>query len=127
MLINDLMDLAADVPTHIAFGWAAWLAVGLVLTIWHRRARAALVYDNATPRQAAKPKSGERPPSGARAPKAAPAAAPASVGDPFGDLETLLDEHVGSHRTPGESPILSSAGSPVLRAADQPAMADSKI
>jgi len=123
MLINDLMDLAADVPTNIAFGWAAWLAVGLVLTIWHRRVRAALVYDAPTSRPAARPKSGVRPPSGTRAPKAAPA----PVGDPFGDLETLLDEHVGSHRTPGDSPILSSAGSPILRAADQPAMADSKI
>lgn len=124
-MINDLMDLLADVPTRIAFGWAAWLAVGLVLVIWQRRAAAALVYDDVdTPRPAAKPKSGVRPPAGT---PRAPAAVPTTVGDPFGDLETLLDDHVGSHRTPGDSPILSSAGSPILRAADQPAMADSKL
>ena len=56
-----------------------------------------------------------------------PKAAPVVVGDPFGDLATLLDQPGATaapapapappqpHRTPGDSPILNSAGSPILR------------
>lgn len=117
MLLNDLVGMAADVPPMMAVQWAAWLAVGLILTIWHRRARTAFVYD--APRQPSRPKSGVRPPSGVKPPRPAPAPAPMVSGDPFGELETMLEQPAGTHRTPGESPILSSAGSPILRAADQ--------
>lgn len=113
MLLNDLVGMAADVPPMTAVQWAAWLAVGLILTIWHRRARTALVYE---PRQS-RPKSGVRPPSGVKPSRPAPA--PMVSGDPFGELETMLEPSAGTHRTPGESPILSSAGSPILRATDQ--------
>src|SRR5688500_17149822 len=49
---------------------------------------------------------------------------PLVVGDPFGDLSTLLDQPspaappAPSHRAPGDSPILNSAGSPVQRMND---------
>ena len=118
MLINELMDMAADVPPMISIAWAAWLAVGLVLTIWHRRARAALVVDADTSwRSAPRPRSGVRPPSGVKR----PVPVPAVNGDPFGELESMLEQPAGTHRTPGESPILSSAGSPILRASDDAA------
>lgn len=124
MLINEFMDMAADVPPMISIAWAAWLAVGLVLTIWHRRARAALVVDADTSwRSAPRPRSGVRPSSGVRPPSDAkrPLPVPAVNGDPFGELETMLEQPAGTHRTPGESPILSSAGSPILRASDEAA------
>ena len=48
---------------------------------------------------------------------------PLVVGDPFGDLSTLLDQPPAappapSHRAPGDSPILNSAGLPVQRVND---------
>jgi hypothetical protein len=51
---------------------------------------------------------------------AKPKPAPLVVGDPFGDLATLLDQAAArvetpSYRKPGDSPILNSAGSPILR------------
>ena len=57
-------------------------------------------------------------PVAAAAPRPKPA--PVVVGDPFGDLATLLDQPAAaapapSHRTPSDSPILNSAGSPILR------------
>lgn len=118
MLFNGLIEIAADVPPMMAFGWAAWLSVGLVLTIWHRRARAAPVFHAETSwRSAPRPRSGVRPPSGVKRPLPVPAV----NGDPFGELETRLEQPAGTHRTPGESPILSSAGSPILRASDEAA------
>ena len=57
---------------------------------------------------------------------AAPAAArasrgtsPVSVGDPYGDLATLLDQPStaapAQPRVPSDSPILNSSGAPMLR------------
>lgn len=118
MQFNDLTQMAADVPPMMSIAWAAWLAVGLALNIWQRRARAALVVHADTSwRSAPRPRSGVRPPSGVKRPLPVPAV----NGDPFGELETMLEQPAGTHRTPGESPILSSAGSPILRASDEAA------
>jgi hypothetical protein len=103
----------------------------------------ALPKPSARTKPASRPASGTRPLSGSRAaatsapadvapepepytadpvmpvvPKAKPKAAPIVVGDPFGDLATLLDQPAAQaeaprFRTPGESPILNSAGEPM--------------
>jgi hypothetical protein len=86
--------------------WAAWLGIGLLLNMWHRRARAALVYED-TP----KPKSK----SGVRVVKAV---APTSTGDAFGDLEKIFEPPSGAHRTPGDSPIKPSSGTAMMQTAD---------
>jgi hypothetical protein len=105
MLINDLIEMAEDLPRMLAGGWAAWLFVGLVLSMWGRREQRRLVVHPATPR----PKSGVRPPSGDRAARPVKT----SSGDAFGELEALLETPSGMHRRPGESP---SEPAPVLAA-----------
>ena len=62
MLINDLLSLLLDVPPLLAAQWAAWLAVGLMLSIWTRREQSQLMVPAPAPRH----KSGVRPPSGVR-------------------------------------------------------------
>jgi hypothetical protein len=122
-MVNDLMQLLVDVPPGLAAAWAVWLSAGMLLSMWFRRAKATLALQQAAAsRVVARAKSGPRPAMGARpaAPPRPKPAAPAAMGDPFGDLETLLDPPAGAHRTPGESPILNSAGSPVLRNAQDP-------
>jgi hypothetical protein len=140
-MVNDMMDLLSDVPATLAAAWAVWLGAGLLLAMWYRKAKAEA--DFAVPqamaaRTVARAKSGPRPVAEARpmaeprplaeprpiAP-ARPKPAPISVGDPFGDLATLLDQPAESapppapaYRVPSESPILNSAGSPVLRKND---------
>ena len=94
MLINGLIALAEDLPPMLAGGWAAWLFVGLVLSVWGRREQRRLVVQAAAPR----PKSGVRPPSGDRAPRPVKT----SAGDAFGELEALLETPSGMHRMPGE-------------------------
>lgn len=110
MLINDLIGLLEDLPRTLAGGWAAWLFMGLLLSVWQRRDSRRLVLQPATPR----PKSGVRPPSGvpqARPVKKAPIT---TTGDAFGELEALLEEPAGTHRMPGEAPVLtSSTGAPM--------------
>ena len=144
-MVNDMMDLLSDVPGTLAAGWAVWLGSGLLLAMWYRKAKehfevpqvlATRTVARATsaprPVAEARPVAEPRPVSEPRAvsePRpvavARPKPAPISVGDPFGDLATLLDQPAESapppapaYRVPSESPILNSAGSPVLRKND---------
>lgn len=106
MLINDLIGLLEDLPRTLAAGWATWLFVGLLLSVWQRRDSRRLVLHAPSKKH----KSGVRPPSGVRAP-ARPVikSVPMSSGDAFGDLEALLEEPSGTHRVPGDaSPVLAA-------------------
>jgi hypothetical protein len=98
MLINDLIAMLNDLPRTLAAGWAGWLSVGLLLSIWQRRDSRRLVVHGATKRQ----KSGVRPPSGVRAQARPVKSVPLSSGDAFGELEALLEPPTGTHRMPGE-------------------------
>lgn len=107
-MLNDLIDMLADVSPRLAFMWAGWMTVGLMLNYWHRRAKRnqlTVYHDSPRPKSGVK---GPKPPSAVRA--QAPAA------DAFGELEALLDTPTeptptgGYHRRPGEdSPVLSEA------------------
>ena len=128
-MVNDIIGVLYDVPPTLAAGWAVWFGAGILLAMWSRKAKAdAETYHVAATRTVARAKSGPRSSSTAMTePRPAAAAAPRPkpsplvVGDPFGDLATLLDQPTEGpppapvFRTPGESPILNSAGSPVLR------------
>jgi hypothetical protein len=104
MLINDLIEMLDDLPRTLAAGWAAWLFVGLLLSVWQRRDSRRLVVHNVVK----KPKSGVRPPSGVGSPARAVKSVPMSSGDAFGELEALLEPPTGMHRMPGEaSPVLT--------------------
>jgi len=85
--MSDFIDMLRDVPPLFAAAWGGWLAVGLMLLLWHMRAYewereyARLMAESRQPGT----KSGVRPPSGVRrAAKPAPA-------DAFGELEALLE------------------------------------
>jgi hypothetical protein len=149
-MVNNMLEMLADVPPMLAGAWVVWFIAGGALVMWYRRA-VDLEYAPATAaRPVARVKPVSRQPSGGRAPVqempveeapldestphsyepppvAAPVVArekkPVVLGDPFGDLATLLDQAaaapqpaVASHRAPGDSPILSSSGSPIRRA-----------
>ena len=116
MLINDVFGMLEDLPRTLAAGWATWLFVGLLLSVWQRRDSRRLVVLGPGKRQ----KSGVRPPSGVGAPARPLKSVPMSSGDAFGELEALLEPPTGSHRMPGEaSPVLtepSRCAAPVLPA-----------
>ena len=100
MLINDLIGMLEDLPRTLAAGWATWLFVGLLLSVWQRRESRRLVVLNPAKRQ----KSGVRAPSGVAAPARTGKSIPTtSSGDAFGELEALLEPPAGSHRMPGEA------------------------
>ena len=108
MLINDLLDMAMNLPRMLAAGWAAWFFVGLLLSIWGRREQLLPVVDDTTKHKSGvRAAAGSKPPSGVRAPVKPSKNVPVSEGDPFGDLEKLFETPAGTHRTPGESPVLS--------------------
>jgi hypothetical protein len=115
MVINDLVEMLQRVPPMIAGSWAAWLCVGLLLSVWGRRESKMLFAPAPSPRQ----KSGVRPPAGSPSARPAKRVLP-SAGDAFGELEALLESPTGMHRMPGDSsPVLTnSAGAvaPVLAA-----------
>jgi hypothetical protein len=142
-MFNEWFELLADVPMTLVLAWVGWFATGALIVMWYRRAAELEAGLPAVPRQAAtpKPKPASRPASpdvDAAEPAAAPHVsadgpdqagrkAPVVIGDPFGDLATLLDQpgpavaseytpppatHEPS-RSPADSPILSSAGSPM--------------
>lgn len=154
------MEILATVPPTLAAAWGVWFVAGGMLAMWYRRAslEAELAPVPATPRSVPRPKSASRPPSGVRReavpvmpveevpaptaydppPGVAPVVPrekrPVVIGDPFGDLATLLDQPAAAattpvpaampaapqHRSPGDSPILSSSGFPVRRGNDEP-------
>lgn len=137
----NIMQLLADVPPMLIVAWTAWFVVGGMLAMWYRRASLEAEFAPAAPtpravvsrpRPASRPVAEDQPVS-----ESAPAVdelsvaardkrgnKPLVVGDPFGDLSTLLDQPspaappAPSHRAPGDSPILNSAGSPVQRVND---------
>jgi len=133
-MFNNLMDLLSDVPPTLTVGWAVWFGAGLLLATWYRKAKAEPeVHHAMASRTVASPRpvAEARPmpePRAVAEPRlvavARPKPSPISVGDPFGDLATLLDQPsesappTPSYRVPGDSPILNSAGSPVLRKND---------
>lgn len=120
-MFNNMMQVLSDVPPTLAAAWAVWFGAGVLLTMWYRKANAEVPYAVA-PRTVARAKE-PRPVAAEPRPVAVARPKPSSivVGDPFGDLATLLDQPAESapaapsHRVPGDSPILNSAGSPVLR------------
>lgn len=147
-MFNDLFELLADVPRLLVLAWVGWFAIGALIVMWYRRADEFETASPApAPRQVSKPKPVSRPSSspdlhsteasvaayGAAEEPASPVAErtkPAVViGDPYGDLATLLDPPAPPAvataytpppaeppRAPADSPILSSSGSPVRRA-----------
>jgi hypothetical protein len=129
-MFNDLFELLADVPLTLATAWAVWLGAGALLVLWFRRVDYEVEYSAPAPRTVSKPKPVSRSSPSAEmhagehgndtaAERHKP---PVVVGDPFGDLATLLDQPAGvtqpeppptPPRAPAESPILSSSGSPI--------------
>ena len=129
-MFNDLFELLADVPPMLATAWVIWLGAGALLMLWFRRVKYEVEFSAPAPRPVTKPKPVSRPSSSpdmqvhethssetvaAERPKP-----PVVVGDPFGDLATLLDQPAAAQatepRAPADSPILSSSGSPVRKA-----------
>lgn len=91
--MGALTDLPMSMP--VILGWAAWLAAGLALVVWARKAGTEWAASVApVARQAAvRPKSAVRPPR--------PAAPPA---DAFGELQAMLDPPNSVARRPGDGP-----------------------
>jgi hypothetical protein len=110
MLIDNFLAMLADIPPKLAAGWALWMVAGLLLSRWHLRSRSALVYQPNEPWPLPRPKSVVRTP-----PPAQPVEAPLAndTENPLADLERIFEEEVGSHRMPGEAPLLNSAGVPI--------------
>ena len=140
-MADKLLQLLADVPPMLIAAWTAWFIAGGMLAMWYRRAAEMEFAPAPSPRSVAPlPRPATKPASGMTTlglfGREAVAAEPLTVvdearvrdkraptpivsGDPFGDLATLLDQPApASFRTPGESPILNSAGSPMLRDQD---------
>lgn len=94
--MSELLDMMRDVPGPLAAAWGGWLALGLMLLLWHMRAR-VWEQDYALQQAAlrSRPKSGVRPPRPVK-----PVAA-----DAFGELEALLEPGPDSgaiSRRPGD-------------------------
>ena len=146
-MVNNMIEFLTDVPPMLLAAWGSWFLAGGVLAFWYRRAT-ELEYAPvaAAPRTTARTKPAARqtvssdlapavettpvdetadlfeaPP--VVAPVAAREKKPVGMGDPFGDLATLLDQTIApaaaAARGPGESPILSSSGAPFRRANDE--------
>ena len=114
MLIDNFLAMLADIPPRLAVGWALWMVMGLLLSRWHLKSRSVLVYQQNEPWPLPRPRSAVRTPAPAPEPVQEEfEEAPLDRGDPFADLEQIFDEKVGSHRTPGEAPLLNSAGAPI--------------
>jgi len=98
--MSEILDMLRDVPPTLAGAWGGWVVAGLVLLLWHLRAResereAALLRASARERS----KSGVRSEAGQRRPIAKPAAP-----DAFGELEALLEPppKTSTSRRPGD-------------------------
>ena len=137
-MANNILQMIVDVPPMLIAAWLAWFIAGGMLAMWYRRASLEAEFAPVSaPRAAARPKPATKPWSGfsttpvseepvmaqpADDEPAAPAratrgTAPVSVGDPYGDLATLLDQPStavpAQPRVPGDSPILNSSGAPM--------------
>ncbi len=134
--MTNLLQMLKDVPPMLIAAWTVWFVAGGMLAMWYRRAslEAEFAPLAAAPRQAVRPRpvgraaevnlpavvfdepvfgrpTVDEPPASVHDKRAA---RPVVAGDPFGDLATLLDQPApAAHRAPGDSPILSSSGSPV--------------
>lgn len=130
-----MMQLLMDVPPMLIAAWTAWFIAGGMLAMWYRRASLEAEFAPApAPRTVARTRPATRPasdvtPAGSEAlvpdtpmpaePRDKRAVKPLVVGDPYGDLATLLDQPsqdtrpAPSYRAPSDSPILNSAGSPI--------------
>ena len=129
-MLNDTLDLLADIPMMLVTAWVVWLGAGALLIMWFRRAKLEVELPAPAPRP--RPKAVARPSSSpdmqTTATQSETAAersrpAPVVVGDPYGELATLLDQPAAAPaaapaepRAPADSPILSSSGSPIRRA-----------
>jgi len=141
-MANNMMQFLTDLPLTLIAAWTAWFVAGGMLAMWYRRAslEAEFAPAPAPLRTVARP----RPASASSAPvrpeesvaQTSPAidessvaardkraTKPLVVGDPYGDLATLLDQPQTpapgpSYRAPSDSPILNSAGSPIQRPND---------
>jgi hypothetical protein len=94
--MSRILDMMRDGPPELAAAWGGWLAIGLLLVLWHLRARER-ERDYALQRTLAR----QRPKSGVRA---ARPVKPAPV-DAFGELEALLEPGPGAgdiSRRPGD-------------------------
>ena len=98
--MSEIFDMLRDVPPQLAAAWGGWLIIGLLLVLWHLRARdaeraAVALRATAQPRT----RSGVRPPAGERKAAVKPVAV-----DAFEELEALLDQpsNTGVSRRPGD-------------------------
>lgn len=84
--MSDFIDMLRDVPPELVATWGSWLSAGLLLVLWHMRARTWEQKQQLIRIEAQRPRtrSGVRPPSGVRKPKA-------PTVDAFGELEALLE------------------------------------
>lgn len=121
MSLNDVLSMLMDVPPKLAGAWAAWFAVGLILSIWGRREKAgpAILASVTKHKSGVRAAAASKPSSGVRAPVLKPVAAGApSAGDAFGELERLLEPENLSihHRMPGEKETTVLSDAPVMAA-----------
>lgn len=141
-MANNMMQLLSEVPPMLIAAWTAWFIAGGMLAMWYRRASLEAEFAPvAPPRAVARPRPAPRPAEVASAEAVLPTGSPAVpeptiaardkrpvkplvVGDPYGDLATLLDQPspdtppAPAYRAPSDSPILNSAGSPIQRPSD---------
>lgn len=100
--MSNVFDMMRDIPPLLAAAWGGWLSIGLLLLLWHIRAKPAEVEYVHQRRMAQQPraKSGERPPAGVGRQPVKTAST-----DAFGELEALLDPAQDSgplSRRPGD-------------------------
>ena len=137
-MANNILQMIVDVPPMLIAAWLAWFIAGGMLAMWYRRASLEAEFAPVSaPRAAVRPKPATKPWSGfsttavseepmAQSPaidepaaRATRGTAPVSVGDPYGDLATLLDQPTTAvpapPRAPADSPILNSSGAPMIR------------
>jgi hypothetical protein len=97
-----MFDMMRDIPPLLAAAWGGWMSIGLLLLLWHIRARPAEM-EYARQRLIARqprPKSIPRPVSAMRTQPVKTVS-----DDAFGDLEALLEPSSGSgnlSRRPGD-------------------------
>ncbi len=93
--MGTLMNLTLSVP--VVAGWGCWLATGLVLLVWARRAREADLQAHGI-RTVARPVAAPRPKSAAQVGR------PASAGNAFSELQAMLepDADLSAGRQPGD-------------------------